>query len=116
MSAHAVVVGPGDKQVYVASVAITSRTASVDRRGRVRVRLSCPRARSRACDGRLRVGAAKARAYHLRAGTSRSVRARLPGKLRRAVRKRGRVRVKVAARDARRLTRPSTRRVLLKRR
>jgi DNA-binding beta-propeller fold protein YncE len=87
--------------VFAASVAIASRAASVDRRGRVSVRLSCPRVRARACDGSLRVGAARARAYHVRAGASRSVRARLPKALRRAVRRRGRVHASVAARDAR---------------
>jgi DNA-binding beta-propeller fold protein YncE len=102
--------------VFAASVAIASRAARVDRRGRFSVRLSCPRVRARACDGRLRVGAARARAYHVRAGAARSVRARLPKRLRRVVRRHGRVRVTVAARDARRLTRPSTRRVLLRRR
>jgi DNA-binding beta-propeller fold protein YncE len=100
--------------VFAAAVAIASRAARVDRRGRFSVRLACPRVRARACDGRLGVGAAKARAYHVRAGAARTVRARLPKRLRRVVRRHGRVRVTVAARDARRLTRPSTRRVLLK--
>lgn len=102
--------------VFAASVAIASRAATVDRRGRFSVRLSCPRARKNACDGRLRVGAARARGYHVRAGAARSVRAQLPKRLRGIVRRRGRVRVTVAARDARRLTRPSTRRVLVRRR
>ena len=101
--------------VFGASVAISSRAASVDRRGRFRVRLACPAARVRGCAGRLGVGTAKARAYRVRAGASRSVRARLPKRLRHLVRKSGRVRVTVAARDSRRLTRPSTRRVLLSR-
>ena len=64
--------------VFGASVAISSRAASVDRRGRFRVRLACPAARVRGCAGRLGVGTAKARAYRVRAGASRSVRARLP--------------------------------------
>ena len=84
---------------------------AADRRGRFRVRLACPAARVRGCAGRLRVGASKTRAYRVRAGASRAVRARLPKRLRRVVRKRGRVRVKVAARDSRRLTAPSMRRV-----
>lgn len=99
--------------VFAASVAIASRAAAVDGRGRVGVRLSCPGVRARACDGRLRVGAANARGYHVRAGAARTVRARLSKRLRRAVRRHGRVRVNVAASDARRLTRPSTRRVLV---
>ena len=48
--------------VFAASVAISSRAASVDRRGRFRVRLACPAARVRGCAGRLRVGAGAARA------------------------------------------------------
>ena len=44
------------------------------------------------------------------------MKARLAKRLRRVVRKRGRVRVTVAARDSRRLTRASTRRLLLRRR
>jgi 6-phosphogluconolactonase (cycloisomerase 2 family) len=106
--------GGDNVAVFAASVAIASHAAAVDRRGRVRVRLSCPRVRARACDGRLRVGASKARAYHVRAGAARSVRARLPKRLRRMVRRHGRVRVTVAAQDARHLTRASTRRVLLR--
>jgi hypothetical protein len=46
----------------------------------------------------------------------RAVRARLPKRLRRVVRKRGRVRVTVAARDSRRLMAPSVRRLLVRRR
>jgi hypothetical protein len=101
--------------VFAASVAITSRAASADRRGRISVRLACPAARVRGCTGRLRVGAARARAYRVRAGASRAVKARLGKRLRRVVRKRGRARVMVAARDSRGLTRPSTRRLLVRR-
>ena len=100
--------------VFAASVAIASRAAAIDRSGRFSVRLACPRVRARACDGRLRVGSAKARAYHVRAGATRTLRARLPQGLRKVVRRRGQLRVTLAARDARRLTRPSTRRVLLR--
>ena len=102
--------------VFAANVAIASRAAAADRRGRFSVRLACPRASARACNGRLRVGAARARAYHVRAGALRTVRARLPKRLRRVVRKRGRVRVTVAARDAKRLMAASQRRVLVRRR
>jgi DNA-binding beta-propeller fold protein YncE len=100
--------------VFGASVAITSRAARVDRRGRVRINLACPAARVRGCAGRLRLGSS-ARAYRLRAGGSRAVQARLGRKLRRLVRKRGHVRVTVRARDSRHLARASTRRVLLRR-
>ena len=103
-SAHAV-------SVLGANVAVASRAVAADRRGRFRVRLACPAARVRGCAGGLRVGATKTRAYRVRAGASRAVRARLPKRLRRVVRKRGRVRVKVAARDSRRLMAPSVRRV-----
>jgi 6-phosphogluconolactonase (cycloisomerase 2 family) len=102
--------------VFSANVAITSRVARVDRRGRFRVRLACPAARVRGCAGTLRVGAARTSPYRLRAGASRAVRARLPKHLRRAVRKRGHVRAKVRARDSRRLMHPAARRVLLRRR
>lgn len=102
--------------VFSANVAITSRAASVDRRGRFSVRLACPAARVRGCAGGLRVGAARTSAYRLRAGASRAVRARLPKRLRRAVRKHGHVRVKILARDSRRIMRPAARRVLLRRR
>ena len=108
-SAHAV-------SVLGANVAVASRAAAADRRGRFRVRLACPAARVRGCAGGLRVGAAKTRAYRVRAGASRAVRARLPKRLRRVVRKRGRVRVTVAARDSRRLMAPSVRRVMVRRR
>ena len=108
-SAHAV-------SVFGANVAVASRAVAADRRGRFRVRLACPAARVRGCAGGLRVGAAKTRAYRVRAGASRAVRARLPKRLRRVVRKRGRVRVKVAARDSRRLMAPSVRRVVVRRR
>ena len=108
-SAHAV-------SVLGANVAVASRAVAADRRGRFRVRLACPAARVRGCAGGLRVGATKTRAYRVRAGASRAVRARLPKRLRRVVRKRGRVRVKVAARDSRRLMAPSVRRVVVRRR
>jgi len=101
--------------VFGAAVAIASRAATVDRRGRFRVRLACPAARVRGCAGRLRVAAAKARAYRVRAGASRAIRARLPKRLRKVVRKRGRVRVTVRARDSRRLLRPATRRMVVRR-
>jgi DNA-binding beta-propeller fold protein YncE len=104
----------GSVSVFAAAVAVTSRTASVDRRGRFQVRLACPRARVRGCAGRLRVGTARGRAYRLRAGAARGVRARLPRRLRRVVRRRGHVRVAISARDSRRLMRPSTRRVLVR--
>ncbi len=101
--------------VFGAAVAVTSRAAAADRRGRFGVRLACPAARVRGCAGRLRVAAAKARAYRVRAGASRTVRARLPKRLRKVVRKRGRVRVTVAARDTRGLMRATTRRVVVRR-
>ena len=94
-------------------LAVTAKR--VERTRRSGWSLACPAARVRGCAGRLRVGGAKARAYRVRAGAARAVKARLPKRLRRVVRKRGRVRVTVAARDSRRLTRPSTRRVLLRR-
>jgi DNA-binding beta-propeller fold protein YncE len=109
-------VGADAVAVFGAAVAIQSRAAKADRRGRFAVRLGCPAARVRGCAGRLRVGAAAARRYRLRAGASRAVKARLGQRLRRVVRKRGRVRVTVAARDSRGLTRPSTRRLLVRRR
>ena len=108
-SAHAV-------SVLSANVAVASRAAAADRRGRFRVRLACPAARVSGCAGGLRVGSSKSRAYRVRAGASRTVRARLPKRLRRVVRKRGRVRVTVAARDSRRLMAASKRRVLVRRR
>ena len=108
-SAHAV-------SVLSANVAVASRAAAADRRGRFHVRLACPAARVSGCAGGLRVGASKSRAYRVRAGASRTVRARLPKRLRRVVRKRGRVRVTVAARDSRRLMAASKRRVLVRRR
>jgi len=101
--------------VFGASVAVTSRAAKADRRGRFAVRLACPAARVRGCAGRLRVGAKRARAYRVRAGASRSVRARLPKRLRRAVRRSGRVRVAVSARDSRQLMQATTRRMLVRR-
>ena len=54
--------------VFAASVAIQSRAASVDRRGRFSVRLACPAARVKGCAGRLRVGATSGRTYRVRAG------------------------------------------------
>ena len=101
--------------VFGAAVAVQSRAATADRRGRFRVRLACPAARVSGCAGRLRVGAAKARAYRVRAGARRAVKARLGKRLRRVVRKRGRARVIVAARDSRGLMRASTRRLLVRR-
>ena len=101
--------------VFAAAVAIQSRAASADRRGRFSVKLACPAARVRGCAGRLRVGAKSGRKYRVRAGASRSVKARLGKRARRVVRKRGRVRVTVAARDSRGLVRPSTRRLLVRR-
>ncbi len=100
--------------VFAANVAIQSRAARVDRRGRFSVRLACPAARVRGCAGGLRIGATRTSAYRVRAGASRAVRARLPKSLRRAVRKRGHLRVKVSARDSRRVMRASVRRVLLR--
>ena len=101
--------------VFAAAVAIQSRAASADRRGRFRVKLACPAARVKGCAGRLRVGARSGRKYRVRTGASRSVKARLGKRARRVVRKRGRVRVTVAARDSRGLVRPSTRRLLVRR-
>jgi hypothetical protein len=101
--------------VFGASVAVTSRAAKADRRGRFLVRLACPAARVRGCAGRLRVGAKRARAYRVRAGASRSVRARLPKRLRKVVRKRGRVRVAVSARDSRQLMQATKRRIVVRR-
>lgn len=111
------VANAGDNAIAVfgASVAITSRAAEADRRGRFRVRLACPAARVRGCAGRLRVGAKRARAYRVRAGASRSVRARLPERLRNVVRKRGRVQVAVSARDSRQLMRATTKRIVVRR-
>jgi DNA-binding beta-propeller fold protein YncE len=100
--------------VFAASVAIQSRAARADRRGRIAVRLGCPAARVRGCAGRLTVGAAKVRGYRLRAGASRAVKARLGKRARRAVRKHGRARVIVRARDSRGLTRATKRRVLVR--
>jgi len=51
----------------------------------------------------------------VRAGASRTVRARLSKRLRRVVGRRGRVRVAVSARDGRGLLRPATRRMVLRR-
>jgi DNA-binding beta-propeller fold protein YncE len=102
--------------VFAASVAIQSRAASADRRGRFSVRLACPAARVKGCAGRLRVGAKSGRTYRVRAGASKAVKARLAAGQRRVMRRRGRVRVTVSARDSRHLTRASTRRVLLRRR
>jgi len=101
--------------VFAAAVAIQSRAASADRRGRFSVKLACPAARVKGCAGRLRVGARSGRKYRVRAGASRSVKARLGKRARRVVRKRGRVRVNVAARDSRGLVSPSTRRLLVRR-
>jgi DNA-binding beta-propeller fold protein YncE len=101
--------------VFAASVAIQSRAARADRRGRIAVRLGCPAARVNGCAGRVKVGAAKARAYRLRAGKARAVRARLGKAQRRVLRKRGRAHVTVRARDSRGLTRATTRRVLVRR-
>jgi 6-phosphogluconolactonase (cycloisomerase 2 family) len=106
----------GGVAVFSANVAITSRVARVDRRGRFGVRLACPAARVRGCAGGLRVGTARAGAYRVRAGAAREVRARLPKHLRRVMHKRGHVRVKIRARDSRRLMRSAVRRVLLRRR
>ena len=107
--------GENAVSAFAASVAIQSRAARVDRRGRFRVSLACPAARVRGCAGRLRVGS-QASAYRLRAGRSAAVATRLGTHLRRTVRKRGRVRVTVRARDSRHLMSASTRRVLLRRR
>ena len=100
--------------VFAASVAIASRAATVDRRGRFSVKLACPAARVRGCAGRLRVGATSAK-YRVRPGASKAMKARLATRQRRVVRKRGRVRVTVAARDSRGLTRATMRRVLVRR-
>jgi DNA-binding beta-propeller fold protein YncE len=100
--------------VFAASVAIQSRAARADRRGRIAVRLGCPAARVRGCAGRLKVGAAKARAYRLRAGAGRAVKARLARRARRAVRRHGRARITVRARDSRGLTRATKRRLLVR--
>jgi hypothetical protein len=125
--AHAMAVSSDARSLYVtngsdnavlvfgASVAIQSRAARADRRGRIAVRLDCPAARVRGCAGRLKVGTAKARGYRVRAGASRAVRARLGKRLRRTVRKRGRAHVVVRARDSRGLTRATTRRLLVRR-
>ena len=100
--------------VFAANVAIQSRAARVDRRGRFSVRLACPAARVRGCAGGLRIGTTRTSAYRVRAGASRAVRARLPKPLRRAVRRHGHVRVQVSARDSRRVMRATVRRVLLR--
>ena len=101
--------------VFAAAVAIQSRAATADRRGRMSVRLACPAARVRGCAGRLRVGSARAAKYRLRAGASRAVKARLGKRLRRTVRRRGGARVTVRARDSRGLLRATTRRLLVRR-
>ena len=56
------VANPSDDAVLVfaAAVAIQSRAASADRRGRFSVKLACPAARVRGCAGRLRVSAPRA--------------------------------------------------------
>ena len=86
-------------------LALRGRRLRADRRGRLRVRLACKSYES-SCSGRLgisargigrRLGAAR---FSLRSGTSRLVRVRLARHGRRALRRRGRVRVTVKARGA----------------
>ena len=101
----------------------------LDGKGRVRVRVSCPRGVRRVCRGRLSVerGARRharrpkvlgSRAYRVRAGHSRRLRIELSRRTRRRLARRGRLPVRLAAReaDARGRPRESSVPVVLRRR
>ncbi len=96
--------------VLGAAVAIVSSAVRADRRGRVRVLLSCPAARAMACVGTLRAESA-ARAFRLRPGAVAGLRV---GLARAALHRRATTRVVVTASD--RALRPTHRTVLVRRR
>ncbi|HET6547081.1 MAG TPA: beta-propeller fold lactonase family protein [Solirubrobacter sp.] len=97
--------------VLGAAVAVAARATRAGHAGRFRVRLSCPRARTRACAGRVRAGRGAARAYRIRPGRHAHVRLRLEARARRTLARHARVRVTVRATD--RALRATKRRVLV---
>ena len=85
---------------YGASVAIASRRVKADRRGAIRVRVQCPRARREGCRGRL-TAAARRRgpAFTAKAGSSALVRVPLPARTRRELARHTRAQLSVTVRD-----------------
>jgi 6-phosphogluconolactonase (cycloisomerase 2 family) len=98
----------GGLAVMSSAVAVTSRTARLSRSGRIALRLACPAQRTRPCRGS--VGGSR---YRVARGAAATVRVRLPGKVRRSIRRHHRLAVTVNARDADRVVRASKRKVLV---
>lgn len=109
----------GAVTTFGAVAAVTATTARVARDGKATFRLACPKARARACRGRIAVAAVRRHArgnrYRLAPGRTARVRVSVPQRVRRAVRRRGSTRVTLVLRDAHRKTRLSGRRVTLRR-
>lgn len=94
--------------VLGASVAVLNRTARLSRNGRIGVRLGCPATRARPCRGT--IGRSP---YRVIPGATATVQVKLTARRRATVRRRGRVAIVVAARDADRLVRAAGRKVLV---
>jgi len=106
---------PATGQRRFAGVQVIARRARVGRGGRARVRLACPSATAGRCAGvvtllaRGGIGAHPPRArFRIRRGRIASAHVRLPRPVRRALDRRMRGRVYLAARDRRGLTRTAT--------
>lgn len=111
--AKGLALSPDDENAYVASdtgsalgiftqiATVTTRTARVDRRGRMLVTVACPGARSRPCSGRVAVaprGRARARAarsFRVRPGRTAMVRISVPARIARSLERRGRTRARI---------------------
>jgi 6-phosphogluconolactonase (cycloisomerase 2 family) len=85
---------------FGASVAIASRRVNADRRGSIRIRVECPRARSEGCLGRLTAGTRRrGPAFTARAGRSALIRVSLPARTRRELARHARARLSVTVHD-----------------
>jgi 6-phosphogluconolactonase (cycloisomerase 2 family) len=102
--------------VYGASLAVASSSARLAPTGKIAIRLACPRVRGEGCAGLVRAGGARVRRFQVAAGATRTVRLQLSARLAADVRRHGRARVRVVARDSVLRTAPIARRVVVRRR
>jgi hypothetical protein len=100
--------------IYAAALSIASSSARLARARTVAVRLACPAVRSEGCAGVLRAGGAGVKRFRVPAGATRTVRLTLPARLAAAVRRHGRTRVRVTARDGVLQTAPITRWIVVR--
>ena len=98
------VTSSGDRLlVFAASVAMATARVTADRGATIRVALACPVARREGCRGVLATrGVLRGRAFRLAAGRTSRTTIRLPGRVAKQLRARGRARLTLVARESRR--------------